>query len=85
MLLISMLITAVAIGILPGLFKLDKLLSISNMSLAFIGAFTGALIGFGDAPITVRYSFINEITLMIGFSAIFVFSKVLIIRNKKLP
>jgi len=85
MLIISILVTAVIIGMLPSLFKLDKVFNITNMILGFVGALVGAFLGFGDAPFLLKYSFLNEITLMIGVSILFVFVKVFIIRSRKLP
>jgi len=84
MLIIFILVTAVIIGMLPGFFKLDKVFNIANMIYGLVGALVGAFLGFGDVPLLLKYSFLNEITLMIGVSILFVFVKVFIIRSRKL-
>ena len=55
------------------------------MIVAFVGALLGAFSGFGDAPLLLKYSFLNEITLMIGVSILFVIIKVFIMRSLKKP
>ena len=45
-----------------------------------VGAVVGAFLGFGDAPLFLEYSFLNEKTLMIAVSFLFVFTKVFITR-----
>ncbi len=76
MLIILILITGIVIGIIPGLLKLDKMFSITNMAVGFVGALVGAFLGFGDAPLFLKYSFLNEITLMVAVSFLFVLTKV---------
>ena len=76
MLIIFMLVTAIVFGILPGLFKLDKMFSLTNIVVGFVGALFGAFLGFGDAPLLLKYPFLNEITLMVAVSFLFVVIKV---------
>ncbi len=85
MLIIFILITGTVFGILPGLLKLDKISSISNIVVGFAGALVGAFLGFGDAPLFLEYPFLNEITLMIAVSFLFVFAKVSVARKRKIP
>ena len=85
MLIVFILITGIAAGILPGLLKLDKIFSITNIVIGFVGALAGAFLGFGDAPLFLKYPFLNEITLMVAVSFLFVFIKVSVIRKRKVP
>jgi len=85
MLIIFILITAIVIGILPGLLKLDKVFSITNIVTGFVGALAGAFLGFGDAPLFLKYPFLNEITLMVAVSFLFVFIKVSVARKRMVP
>ncbi len=78
MLIVFILVTGIVVGILPGLLKIDKMFSTTNIVVAFIGALVGAFVGFGDAPLFLKHPFLNEITLMIAVSLLFVFLKVLI-------
>ena len=81
MLIVFILVTGIVVGILPGLLKIDKMFSTTNIVVAFIGALVGAFVGFGDAPLFLKHPFLNEITLMIAVSLLFVFLKVLISRR----
>ncbi len=85
MLIIFILVTGIAAGILPGLFKLDKMSSITNIAIGFIGALVGEFLGFGDAPLLLKYPFLNEITLMVAVSFLFVFIKVSVTRKRIVP
>ena len=85
MLIVFILGTGTVFGVLPGLLKLDKTLSIANIAAGCVGAFLGAFIGFGDAQLFLRYPFLNEITLMIAVSFLFVLIRVLVIRSRKDP
>jgi len=85
MLIILILITGIVVGILPGLLKLDKMFSITSIAVGFVGALVGALLGFGDAPLFLKYPFLNEITLMVAVSFLFVFIKVFVTRKRKVP
>lgn len=85
MLIILILITGIVVGILPGLLKLDKMFSITSIAVGFVGALVGALLGFGDAPLFLKYPFLNEITLMVAVSFLFVFIKVSVTRKRKVP
>ncbi len=76
MLIIFILVTGIVVGLLPGLFKLDIMFSISNVAVGFVGALVGAFLGFGDVPLFLKYPFINEITLMVAVSFLFVSIKV---------
>ena len=85
MLIILVLVTGVVVGILPGLLKLDKMFSTANIVVGIIGALVGAFLGFGDLPLFLQYSFLNEITLMVAVSFLLVFIKVLIVRRRIAP
>jgi len=85
MLIVLILVTGIAVGILPGLLKLDKMFSITNMVVGSVGALVGAFLGFGDAPLFLKYPFLNEITLMVAVSLLFVFIKVSVTRKRKAP
>ena len=80
MLIISILVTGMVAGILPGLLKLDKVISATNIVVGITGALVGAFLGFGDAPLLLDYPFLNEITLMVAVAFLFVLIKVLITR-----
>jgi len=82
MLLVLAVITGTMAGILPGLLKVDKTFSATNVFAGVVGALIGAFLGFGDAAIFLAYPFLNEITLMIAASLLFVFAKVLATRNR---
>ena len=84
-LILLILVTGIVVGILPGLLKLDKMFSITNIVVGFVGALVGAFLGFGDAPLFLRYPFLNEITLMIAVSFLFVFIKVSVTRKRIVP
>ncbi len=82
MLILLILITGIVVGILPGLLKLDKMYSVTNMVVGFAGALVGAFLGFGDAPLFLEYPFLNEITLMVAVSFLFVLIKVSVQENE---
>lgn len=82
MIVMFALITGILVSILPGLLKLDKMLSATNVFVGVVGALLGALLGFGDAAILLKYPFLNEITLMFSASLLFVSVKVLVTRNR---
>lgn len=79
--IINILIAGIVIGMLPGLCKLDKIVSIPNMITSFLGAFIGALFGFGDAPLLLEYPFLNEITFMVLGALILIFGKVFLTKQ----
>jgi uncharacterized membrane protein YeaQ/YmgE (transglycosylase-associated protein family) len=85
MLILIILITGVVIGILPGLLKLDKMFSITTIIVGLVGALVGAFLGFGDAPLFLKYPILNEITLMVAVSFLLVFIKVSVTRNRSAP
>ncbi len=85
MLIIFILLTGIVVGILPGLLKLDEMFSITNIVVGFVGALAGAFLGFGDAPLFLKYPFLNELTLMVAVSFLFVFIKVSVARKQKVP
>jgi len=85
MLILFILVTGIVVGILPGLLKLDKVFSITNIVVGFVGALVGAFLGFGDAPLFLKYPFLNEIILMVAVSLLFVFIKVSVTRNRIVP
>ena len=85
MLVIFVLATGIVVGILPGLLRLDKMFSPINMVVGCVGALMGVLLGFGDAPLFLEYSFLNEITLMVAISLLFVSIKVSVTRKPKVP
>ncbi len=82
MLIIFILVTGIVVGILPGLLRLDKMFSITNIVVGFIGALVGAFLGFGDSPLFLKYPFFNEITLMVAVSFLFVLIKVSVTRKR---
>jgi hypothetical protein len=77
--------TGLVVGILPGLLKLDKMFSVTNIVVGCIGALVGAFSGFGDLPLFLDFPFLNEISLMVAASLLFVFVKVLIARKIMAP
>jgi hypothetical protein len=77
MLIVFILGTGTVFGILPGLLKLEKSLSIASIAAGWVGALLGAFLGFGDAQLFLNYPFLNEITLMVAVSFLFVLIKVL--------
>ena len=85
MLITLILVTGIVVGILPGLLKLDKTFSITNIAAGFVGALVGAFLGFGDAPLLLKYPFLNEITLMVAVSFLFVSIKVTVTRKRSAP
>lgn len=85
MLILFILLTGIVVGILPGLLRVDKIFSITNVVVGFVGALVGAFLGFGDAPLFLKYPFLNEITLMVAVSILFVLIKVSVTRNRTAP
>jgi uncharacterized membrane protein YeaQ/YmgE (transglycosylase-associated protein family) len=85
MLILFILVTGIVVGILPGLLKMDKNFSITNIVVGFVGALVGAFLGFGDAPFLLKYPFLNEITFMVAVSLLFVFIRVYITRKRVDP
>ena len=85
MLILFILVTGIVVGILPGLLKLDKMFSITNIVVGFVGALVGAFLGFGDAPLFLKYPFLNSITLMVAVSFLFVFIKISLTRKRIVP
>ena len=85
MLILFILATGIVVGILPGILKLDKLFSITNIVIGFVGALVGTFLGFGDAPLLLKYAFLNETTLMVAVSFLFVFIKVSVTRKRIVP
>jgi uncharacterized membrane protein YeaQ/YmgE (transglycosylase-associated protein family) len=69
MLILFILVTGIVVGILPGLLKLDKMFGIANIVVGSVGALV----------------FLNEMTLMVAVSFLFVFIKVSVTRNRKAP
>ena len=82
MMLIFIVVTGIVVGMLPGLIRLDKMLSATNIAVALVGAFAGAFLGFGDAQLLLNYPFLNEKTLSIAVSFLFVSVKVFATRNR---
>ena len=85
MLILFILVTGLVVGILPGILKLDKMFSIPNIGVGLAGALAGAFLGFGDAPLFLKYPFLNEITLMVAVSLLFVAIKVSVARKRIVP
>jgi uncharacterized membrane protein YeaQ/YmgE (transglycosylase-associated protein family) len=85
MLILFILVTGIVVGVLPGLLRLDKTFSVTNIVVGFVGALVGALLGFGDAPLFLKYPFLNEITLMVAVSILFVSIKVSVTRKRRVP
>ncbi len=82
MLIALILVTGIVVGLLPGLLKLDKMFSITNIAIGIVGALMGTFLGFGDVPLFLKYSFLNEITLMVAVSFLFVFIKVSVTKKR---
>ena len=82
MLILFILVTGIVVGTLPRLLKIDKKFSITNIVVGFVGALAGAFLGFGDAPLFLKYPFLNEITLMVTVSFLFVFIKIFLTRKR---
>ena len=85
MLVVFILVTGVVVGVLPGLLGLDKTFSVTNIVIGFVGALVGAFLGFGDVPLFLKYPFLNEITLMVAVSFLFVSIKVSVTRKRRVP
>lgn len=85
MLILSVLVTGIAVGIIPGLLRVNKMFGITNVAVGVVGALSGALLGFGDAPLFLKYPIFNEKTLMVVGSILFVFIKVSVTRNRTGP
>jgi len=85
MLIVSILLTGVVVGVLPGLFGVDKILSFTNIVAGLSGALAGAFLGFGDAPLFLEYPVLNEKTLMVVVALLFVIVKVLVSKRKIAP
>ena len=81
MLLWLILATGIVAGMLPGLLKLDKVFSIPNIVVGVSGALLGAFLGFGDAPLLLKYPVLNERTLMIAAAILAVFVKSAVTRK----
>ena len=82
MMILYILATGIIVGMLPGVLSLDKVFSVTNMVVGLFGALLGALLGFGDAPLFLEYPFLNEKTLMVAVSLLFVFIKVFATRKR---
>lgn len=80
MLILLIILTGLVAGILPGALRLDKKISYANIAVGLVGALAGAFLVFGDTPLLLKYPFLNEKTLMIAVSFLFVFAKVFIRR-----
>jgi hypothetical protein len=80
--IIFILVTGIAVGLLPGILKLDKLFGVTNIVVALLGAFAGAFMGFGDVPLFLKYPFLNEKTLTVAVSFLFVFVRVFVARKR---
>jgi uncharacterized membrane protein YeaQ/YmgE (transglycosylase-associated protein family) len=85
MLIVFILVTGIVVGVLPGLLGLDKTFSVTNIVIGFVGALVGAFLGFGDVPLFLKYPFLNEITLMVAVSFLFVSIKVSVTRKRRVP
>jgi len=85
MLILFILVTGIAVGVLPGILRLDRAFSVTNIVVGFVGALVGAFLGFGDAPLFLKYPFLNEITLMVAVSFLFVSIKVSVTRKRRVP
>ncbi len=85
MMILYILVTGIIVGMLPGVLSLDKLFSVTNMVVGIIGGLLGALLGFGDAPLFLEYPFLNDKTLMVAVSLLFVFIKVSATRKRIAP
>ena len=82
MLIVFILITGILVGLLPGLLNVDQILRATNVFVGIFGALVGALLGLGDSAVFLTHPILNEITLMITVSLLFVSAKVLATRNR---
>lgn len=85
MLIVFILVTGSVAGVLPGILRLDKIFSAPNIIVGCMGALIGAFLGFGDAPLYLKYPFLNEKTMMFAVSFLAVFLKVAITRIRTNP
>ena len=85
MLIVFILVTGIVVGVLPGILRLDRTFSVTNIVVGFVGALVGAFLGFGDVPLFLKYPFLNEITLMVAVSFLFVSIKVSVTRKRRVP
>lgn len=69
-------------GMIPGVFGRDRLFSTANIVVGIAGAVTGAFLGFGDAPLFLKYPFLNEKSLMILAALLFVLIKISVAGNQ---
>ena len=83
MMILLILLTGIVAGMLPGIFRPERLFSITNILVGIAGALTGALLGFGDVPLFLDYPFLNEKSLMIATSLLFVLARTAITRSPK--
>ena len=85
MLILVIILTGIVVGMLPGLLKLEEKVGIVNIVIGIVGAFLGALLGFGDAPMFLNHPFLNEKSLTVVVSFLFVLSKVVLTRKQFAP
>ena len=83
--LLPILITGIVAGLLPGLLKLDKAFSVTNIAAGIAGALIGAFLGFGDAPVLLENPWLNEKSLMVAGAILFVVAKVSLTRKRIAP
>jgi len=76
MLIVFILVTGTVVGLLPRLLHIDKTFSVTNVVIGIVGALVGAFLGFGDTPLLLKYPFLDEKTLMVAASILFVSLKV---------
>lgn len=69
-------------GMLPGFLGIDRLICMSNIAIGIAGALVGALLGMGDTPLLVGAPFLNEKTLMVAVSLLFVVGRVSATRSR---
>ena len=85
MLVVFILVTGIVVGVLPGILRLDRTFSVTNIVVGFVGALVGAFLGNDDVPLFLKYPFLNEITLKVAVTFLFVSIKVSVTRKRRVP
>ena len=70
MLALYVLVVGAVVGAIPS--RGNPRLALLYVPVAFLGALLGAFAAFGDAPLLLRYPFLNPFTLALLGSALFV-------------
>lgn len=83
MLIIYIIVVGVVVGSAASLGK-ARFPSVVYISTAFLGAFIGAFLSFGDSPLYLKYPFLNIWTVPVAFSIAFALVTMLVDRGKKI-